>query len=599
MTAAGTPRPPLLGPEDESVLRSFVSDGTVDCDAILEYLGSFISHGASEGRFTEKDAHRDLGIALWVAYACNNEGDYEHFYTACDWLSGVEDLAKGCGRWYYRYANALMYCGRPNLALEYCERGVAEDPEYPWTWLTLGRLRSHFGDRKGAFDAGRRGLELVPGDYEFLSLMADIETGATIEQMEMHLIDPEADASFNGPDRDEREYESKLLAVQGIVCDRVNLERIKEGLGVSGWSADHPYCTCLMEREGGSLVVTFMMNEAQLSKRDPSSIRSIIDSIDVMDARARGHLENRVGSHPSLYGLSIRPDMGVRLSYVTSGSDDVHTVDFDSDLELLDNPNGGPFAAIVLLREPRWDPSEVVRQLEERWGIKLADPEVSDESLIAAFEGHILAVSLISSPVPGNEASDAAAGNYMWPEGRDVVTAHTAHLIVAMVNHDGDPVECGLTFVKLVDSCLRASDALGVYENDTVYRPEFFMLEAEGFRSREVIPVLAMVWIGMYRTSEGVSAYTVGLGSYARDEMEVLDADDESYNVMNFLYDVVYHMFLTGTVFKDGDTFGFGPEQVLTVNRSAGVSLDGYTLKLQYPGRRDTGSGSEGYDDVA
>ena len=41
------------------------------------------------------------------------------------------------------------------------------------------------------------------------------------------------------------------------------------------------------------------------------------------------------------------------------------------------------------------------------------------------------------------------------------------------------------------------------------------------------------------------------------------------------------------------------PEQVLTVNRSAGVSLDGYTLKLQYPGRRDTGSGSEGYDDVA
>ena len=253
----------------------------------------------------------------------------------------------------------------------------------------------------------------------------------------------------------------------------------------------------------------------------------------------------------------------------------------------------------MLLREPRWDPSEIVRQLGERWGIKLADPEVSGESLIAAFEGHILAVSLISSPVPGNEASDAAAGNYMWPEGRDVVTAHTAHLIVAMVNHDGDPVECGLTFVKLVDSCLRASDALGVYENDTVYRPEFFMMEAEGFRSREVIPVLAMVWIGMYRTSEGVSAYTVGLGSYARDEMEVLDADDESYNVMNFLYDVVYHLFLTGTVFKDGDTFGFGPEQVLTVNRSAGVSLDGYTLKLQYPGRRDTGSGSEGNDDIA
>ena len=143
----------VLGPEEIEALESFSDGSTTDCSGMLEYLGHFISKGVSEGRFTEKQAHHDLGIALWVAYACNNLDDYEHYYTASEWLSRVEDIASGCGVWYYRYANALMYCGKPSRALEYCERGIREDPDYPWTWLTLGRLRSHFGDRRGAEEA--------------------------------------------------------------------------------------------------------------------------------------------------------------------------------------------------------------------------------------------------------------------------------------------------------------------------------------------------------------------------------------------------------------------------------------------------------------
>ena len=111
----------------------------------LQILFDFISSGVDAGRFSEEDAHHDLEIALRIAYSCNNIDDYEHYYMAAEWLAPVEDLAHGCGVWYYRYANALMFCGEPEKARDYLERGVQEDPEYPWAWLTLALLRSLYG----------------------------------------------------------------------------------------------------------------------------------------------------------------------------------------------------------------------------------------------------------------------------------------------------------------------------------------------------------------------------------------------------------------------------------------------------------------------
>ncbi len=70
----------------------------------------------------KKEAEHDLQIALWVSYACNNIDEYEYYYTSVRWLADVEDLAQGCGVWFYRYSSALMYCGRLTEALVYAEK---------------------------------------------------------------------------------------------------------------------------------------------------------------------------------------------------------------------------------------------------------------------------------------------------------------------------------------------------------------------------------------------------------------------------------------------------------------------------------------------
>ena len=97
------------------------------------------------------------------------------------------------------------------------------------------------------------------------------------------------------------------------------------------------------------------------------------------------------------------------------------------------------------------------------------------------------------------------------------------------------------------------------------------------------LPLEDIVWFGMYRTSEGINAYTVGMTFYGRDEMEVIAAKDQPVRVAAFLYDVAYHVLYNGTGLRDGDTIGFSEDQVLTVRKSPGVSVDGQTLKIEYP----------------
>ena len=149
----------LLTQEEREKLGTFEEGNRGDYHEMLHYLDTLLDEGLKNGRFTREEVEQDLEMALWVAYACNNIDTYEHYYLSVQWLARVEEQARqaGSGVWHYRYACALLYCGRPEKALEYAERGVRAQPAYPWCWLLLARLRSHFGDRKGALQANAQG----------------------------------------------------------------------------------------------------------------------------------------------------------------------------------------------------------------------------------------------------------------------------------------------------------------------------------------------------------------------------------------------------------------------------------------------------------
>ena len=195
-------------------------------------------------------------------------------------MKDSEKNAAGCATWYYRYSVALMYCGRLEEALNYAEKGAQEEPDYPWIWLQVGKLRAHFGDKTGALDAVKQGLKLEPGDYEFLTLQQEIKAGATLEQMEYHWINPDADQTLQqGLDEN---ADDKQRALACIRVDEAGLAEFYELFRPEryGYEKNSPCCEFQYPVKEHLVELSFRMNEAGLSKMGSDWLRQLKDRLD-------------------------------------------------------------------------------------------------------------------------------------------------------------------------------------------------------------------------------------------------------------------------------------------------------------------------------
>lgn len=349
----------LLSAEDIETLAAFDEGVSGYFGKMLGWLQDFIQNGVEEGRFSEKQAHQDLQIALWYAFACLNLDDYIHYYRAAEWMKDSEKNATGCATWYYRYSVALMYCGRLEEALEYAERGAKEEPDYPWIWLQVGKLRAHFGDKSGALDAVKQGLKLEPGDYEFLTLKKEIKAGATLEQMEYHWINPDADRTLQrGLDEN---ADDKQRAIACIRVDEAGLAEFYELFHPEryNYEKNSPCCEFQYPVEEHLVELSFRMNEAGLSKMGTVWLRQLkerLDSGEWLTHTPEGEPEG------ILTGVFVDQTRRIGLVYQQPGDDQY--------FQIFLNPDGTKADAFWSSR-------------------KNSEPEVYSEDEMSAIEQHI------------------------------------------------------------------------------------------------------------------------------------------------------------------------------------------------------------------
>lgn len=349
----------LLSAEDIETLAAFDEGVSGYFGKMLGWLQDFIQNGVEEGRFSEKQAHQDLQIALWYAFACLNLDDYIHYYRAAEWMKDSEKNAAGCATWYYRYSVALMYCGRLEEALEYAERGAKEEPDYPWIWLQVGKLRAHFGDKSGALDAVKQGLKLEPGDYEFLTLKKEIKAGATLEQMEYHWINPDADRTLQrGLDEN---ADDKQRAIACIRVDEAGLAEFYELFHPEryNYEKNSPCCEFQYPVEEHLVELSFRMNEAGLSKMGTVWLRQLkerLDSGEWLTHTPEGEPEG------ILTGVFVDQTRRIGLVYQQPGDDQY--------FQIFLNPDGTKADAFWSSR-------------------KNSEPEVYSEDEMSAIEQHI------------------------------------------------------------------------------------------------------------------------------------------------------------------------------------------------------------------
>ena len=95
--------------------------------------------------------------------------------------------------------------------------------------------------------------------------------------------------------------------------------------------------------------------------------------------------------------------------------------------------------------------------------------------------------------------------------------------------------------VKLVCAACGQDGVLGIYANGTVYQPEFY-LEAAQMMEDGSLPLLNLVWPGLYRREGGLCAYTEGLRAFGKDELEVLDTRAEPEDLRGFVLDIASYV---------------------------------------------------------
>lgn len=252
----------------------------------------------------------------------------------------------------------------------------------------------------------------------------------------------------------------------------------------------------------------------------------------------------------------------------------------------------GGFVGFVLLSEPEWDRDQMVRDFMEDWNIDISDSNEDGareeyRDIIMTEQGDMrLAISFISAPVPEGEAEHYAAANYMWSEAVETVRGHKAQLLVAVLGGRTDLLEQGRLFVKAAAVCLKQRYASAIYTDGAVFEPGFYR-ECALMMKEGSLPILNLVWFGLYRSETQAGIYTYGMKKLGKDEMEIyVDIHRANLNeIRNFTADIVNYVLEYDVTLRDGETIGFSAEQKLPITRSRGIALDGNTLKIGYNSR--------------
>lgn len=253
--------------------------------------------------------------------------------------------------------------------------------------------------------------------------------------------------------------------------------------------------------------------------------------------------------------------------------------------------SGGVFNGFVLLNSSAFDVEQLKAHLQRDWNITVSDAdkeEVQAEAnsdgpppLVFEAEGCMLAVSFINAPVPDDEAVRNAGSNYLWRQAVQVTQTHVAQLIVAVFKREASQLDAAAVYTKLVSSCLKLPNAIGIYTSGTVFQPEFYQEVTENMKQEGQFPLLNLIYFGLVQTENGFGGYTIGLQNFGKDEIEVLDSSYEPADLRDFLADIAWYIISADVTLHDGETIGFSEEQKLAITRSAGVYLPQDTLKIQ------------------
>ena len=245
---------------------------------------------------------------------------------------------------------------------------------------------------------------------------------------------------------------------------------------------------------------------------------------------------------------------------------------------------GGTLVNFVLLEQPAFDREQLIRDLQKEWGLPVNGEKEAPATGNVVFDadGMIAAVALIDAPVPEREAEQQAKTNYWWEEAVQAAAAHRAHLLITVLPQGQEgPVEAAKLLTKVSAAACGQPGALGVMAAGTLLAPDFYRAVADTMRE-DVLPILNWVYFGLWQSEQGVCAYTYGLQDFELPELEILHSARRPVELRDLLANLVMDLLEGEVELAEGQVLAMGDGTPIPVSRSAGVAVEGESLKLGF-----------------
>ena len=240
----------------------------------------------------------------------------------------------------------------------------------------------------------------------------------------------------------------------------------------------------------------------------------------------------------------------------------------------------------VLFARPEFSAEQLRLNYRADWGTEIPKTDVGEENatLMTMIDGMMVSVHITPVPIEDGAAERQAMTNYLWPEAVETAKAHTAYVTVAVQHRGQEPLVAASLAVRFAASLLSQAAASGVLTSGTFMSPEFYRTSALADCRAGRVPVMNLVYFGLYPHEDGQSmnGYTFGLAPLGAREVEVIRSLKEPREIFDMMVAAASFMLDNHVLLKDGGTIGLRAGEAYPVTVGPGRAVSGESFKIGY-----------------
>ncbi len=218
--------------------------------------------------------------------------------------------------------------------------------------------------------------------------------------------------------------------------------------------------------------------------------------------------------------------------------------------------------------------STVAKEIQKLFPIisdTLRAPAASGADNLLVIDGIVVAILVFDTPQPDESLAAAYKLNFIWPEARDVISAHRSHVILSIMGEPSgfDKVTSSSRALAMATLALaNISNALAMYWESSMALMKHGSIAGTIAGLGEGLPPLDL-WVTYSpwadQKSGEIGLFSIGLRGFVGYEIEMAPRKESFGAVLQRAIALTGYLLEKGPVLKDADSIGYSETERLRV----------------------------------